>query len=222
MNSDPAQQTRHMMLPLEQITKRLSIRRLNAMGILRLKESMQRSGFLENFPLIVTPLDERTFLLIDGDHRREAAHALDIALVPCLIKADLTEQERYTLALQSNRAAETVVPSTLVTYAEFIWARVQDHYKQTEIAEMLGWSREKVAQYAALKAIDPQAWEGIVTTFEQPVTLGGEKGVTPFVTNVTFTEGLLRSILPLTASQQRELVQDMISSLLSPGTFKER
>jgi DNA modification methylase len=216
------EQTRHVMLPLKDITRRLAVRRLNATGILRLKESMQRSGFLDNFPLIVALFADGTTLLIDGNHRLEAALALKLVSVPCVIKTHLTEHECYALALQSNRATETVVPSTFVTYAEFIWSRMNEKYKQQDIADMLGWSREKVAQYAALKGIDPPAWEMIVTTFEPCVTPGEEMGVTPLVTNVTFSEGLLRSILPLTPEQQRELVQDMLSSFLSPGKFKER
>jgi hypothetical protein len=42
-----------------------------------------------------------------------------------------------TLAFRSNTASETIVPSTLVTYAEFIWAR-SSTYTQAAIADMLG------------------------------------------------------------------------------------
>lgn len=159
------EQTRHTMLALHQITKRLSVRRIQASGVLRLKESIQRSGFLENFPLIVTTLDDGTMLLVDGNHRLEAALAAGLTCVPCLIKANLTEQECYTLALRSNSATETVVPSTLVTYTEFIKAR-SEHYTQVQIAEMLGWSREKVKDYGRLSQISSAAWDVIGETFE--------------------------------------------------------
>src|SRR5258708_27950057 len=166
------------MLPLSVITKRLSVRRLHTAGVLRLKESMQRAGFLDNFPLILMPLADETFLLIDGNHRFEAALALELPCVPCVLKTNLTDQECYTLALRSNSATETVVPSTLVTYAEFVWNRLDEHYKQQDIADMLGWSRDKVAKYAALKDISEAAWKLIVTTSEKVVTFAEATTVT--------------------------------------------
>ena len=161
-----------VMLPLSAITQRLPVRRLNAAGVQRLQQSMQRSGFLEQFPLVVVPLGNGTYQLLDGNHCYEAASALGLASVPCLVKAPLSELECYTLAWQSNHAAETIVPSTLVTYAEFVWERIKDGYTQTEIATMLGWSREKVKNYAALHQIEKEAWDLIGTTFEQNVPIG--------------------------------------------------
>ena len=209
------------MLPLHVITQRLSVRRLNAAGVLRLKESMQRAGFLENFPLILTPLEDETFLLIDGNHRFEAALALELACVPCVIKTNLTEQACYTLALRSNSAAETVVPSTFVTYAEFVWKRLKGGYKQQAIADMLGWSRGAVSNYALLNEIDKRAWALIATTFEQLVATPTEAAVAPHVTGVAFTENLLRDILPLTFDQQFELVQDLAAERIRKNRFTE-
>ncbi len=147
-------------LPLERITSKLPVRRLSASGIARLTESMKRSGFLDNYPLVVTP-DSEDFQLIDGNHRYEAAKGLGIQTVPCVIKTELTEQERYKLALQSNNAAETVVPSTLVTFAEFVWNRANEGKTQEEIANMLMWERGKVAKYAMLHRISKDAWDMI-------------------------------------------------------------
>jgi site-specific DNA-methyltransferase (adenine-specific)/modification methylase len=214
-------QTMHKMIPLDQITKRLSVRRLQVTGVLRLKESMQRAGFLENFPLIVMLLDDGTALLIDGNHRLEAAQILGLASVPCVVKTNLTEQECYTLALRSNSATETVVPSTLVTYAEFVWHRLEEGYKQQTIAEILGWSRDKVAKYGALKEICEAAWNIIVTTFENAVTMTEETAVTSDVTGVTFTEYLLRDILQLEPEQQQELVQFLASKEIKKGRFTD-
>lgn len=211
-------------LPVNRITERLSVRRLSASGIERLKESIQRSGFLENFPLLVTPLEDDTYQLIEGNHRYEAALLLGLTCVPCLIKTHLTEQERYTLALQSNRAAETVVPSTLVTYAEFISAR-SAHYTQQEIADMLGWSRGQVSQYALLKQrITDAAWNVIATTFDRVGTKTDEEVGAPHATTVAlFSERLLRLILDLTPEQQLELVTELATSPhFTKGHFKSR
>jgi len=164
-------QSEHKMLPLHLITTRLPVRRLQPAGVQRLRKSIQRSGFLENFPLLVLALDDGTFQLLDGNHRYEAACLEQIAAIPCVVKSHLTTQECYTLAMRSNSATEMMIPSTLVTYAEFIWERTAEGYTQEEIKGMLGWSREKVAQYALLRKLALPAWQMIVTTFEQTAVL---------------------------------------------------
>ncbi|HET8846722.1 MAG TPA: DNA methyltransferase [Ktedonobacteraceae bacterium] len=210
-----------VLLPLQQITTRLAVRRLQASGVSRLKESIERLGFLEQFPLVVMERDDGTILLIDGNHRLEAALAAGQTHVPCLIKTNLTEQECYTLALRSNSATEAIVPSTLVTYAEFVWNRLQEGYKQQAIAEMLGWSRGAVSNYALLDGIDKRAWSMIATTFEQSVALSPETVVAPNATAVAFTEHLLRDLLPLSPEQQCELVQDLASNAIKKNRFTE-
>lgn len=207
-------------LPLSAITERLPVRRLSPAGIQRFQQSLQQVGFLEQFPLVVLRLGEGTYQLLDGHHRYEAACRVGLEAVACVVKTHLSEQERYTLALRSNRAAEAVVPSTLVTYAEFIWARTPT-YTQAQIAEMLGWSRDKVAKYDALQKICAHAWERIVTTFEQQADAPQEEGGTAYVTTVTFTEGLLRSLLDLLPEQQIELVNELLTNQdFSKGKFK--
>lgn len=224
MGSDLAFQYEQRLLPLGVITDRLRVRRLQLSGVARLTQSIQRAGFLETFPLLVWEKPDGTFQFLDGNHRYEAALALALPSVPCVIRRNLNEQERYTLVVQANRAAETVIPSTLVTYAEFVWQQ-QAVYNQQEIAEMLGWGRTQVANYAALQRIHPTAWEVIVTTMERSVTTTMEDAVTGDVTGVTFTENLLRAILGLTAEQQYELVQALAhpdkQQRITKGKFQE-
>jgi DNA modification methylase len=212
------------LLPLQTITGRLPVRRLSAPGVQRLIKSIQRSGFLEQFPLVVTLLGEESYQLIDGNHRYEAALACGLTSVPCVVKTQLAEHDRYVLAWQSNSAAEMVVPSTLVTYAEFIWDRSNEKYTQAEIATMLGWSREKVKNYAALNQISKDAWAVIGTTIENAVPIDDEGAVpVPGTTVPIFTEGLLRAILDLTAEQQQELVAELaVNREFSKGKFKTR
>src|SRR5258708_1297553 len=209
------------LLSLDRITERLPVRRLNPVGVIRLKESLQRMGFLESFPLIVTPLDHGTYLLIGGNHRYGAALAIGMRAVPCIITRHLSAQEQFTRAWQSNNATETLIPSTLVTYAEFVWTRAAEGYTQQEIAEMLSWSRDKVAKYMALNEIEKEAWKMIVTTFEQIVTPSDERVVTPDVTGVTFTENLLRDIIPLSCAQQLELVQAVAAKDIKKARFTD-
>lgn len=85
----------------------------------------------------------------------------------------------------------------------------------------MGWSRGKVSNYIALNSICKEAWNFIATTFENNVAENKNSDVAEDATNVAiFNEGLLRSILPLTSSQQTELVKDLISGSITKGRFK--
>lgn len=230
------QQAVQIMIPLDRIVSRLPVRRLSAAGIARIQESMRWAGFLENYPLTVTPLDGGTYDLIDGSHRYEAAKSLGIDIAPCVVKDVLGDAERYMLAFQSNGAAEAVVPSTLVTYAEFIWARIAEEdergrkkYTHADIGKMIAWDKQMVFRYAALRDICDEAWSIISATFEKSTENGksvdgdGDSFVDVKSTVVDFSENLLRNILPLKdyPTQQVELCRKFATDTnFSKGKFK--
>lgn len=56
---------------------------------------------------------------------------------------------------------------------------------QQQVADELGWSRDKVAKYAALENVSPKAWRLIVTDFANNVTTRLDDDVTTNVTPVT-------------------------------------
>ena len=87
---------------------------------------------------------------------------------------------------------------------------------------MLGWERVSVKNYAALQKICQEAWNIIGTTFEGSVPDDNEGAVPTNGTTVPpFTEGLLRSILPLTSEQQTELITSLTTNPnFSKGKFK--
>lgn len=212
-------------IPIACVIRKLHVRSLSKRGVARIQESIQRLGFLDNYPLIVSPIEDGYYKLVDGNHRYEAAKKLGLTSVPCMIKDELTEQDQYKLALESNNAAETVVPSTLVTHAEFVRARINENYTLPAIAEIMGWSRDKVKNYSMLRNIRKKAWQVIGTTFENSVPDDGEGFVLITGTTVpTFTEGLLRDILQLRAPQQYELVYAFAhpneKERISKGKFK--
>jgi len=99
---------------------------------------------------------------------------------------------------------------TFIDYAEFIW---KQDCTQQETADILGWSVTKVKNYSALSKVTELAWSAIVTSISS---------VTEEVTNVTFTEGILRPIIPLSESQQLDLVEGLISQKYSKQAFKKR
>ncbi len=99
-----------------------------------------------------------------------------------------------------------MIPTYFTDDAEFIWRELEAGYKQQDMADMLGWSRDKVKNYKALDNIHKDVWEIIGTTFQNIVPIETENGVPSNGTNVPFSEGLLRNILDLTPEQQSELV----------------
>jgi hypothetical protein len=213
-----------IVLSLDKIVSKLPVRRLSISGLKRIQDSMHKVGFLENYPIVVAPLEDGSYLLIDGNHRYESAKALGLETVPCLVKYGLPEDEMYRLAIQSNSASVTSVPMTLVAYAEFVWERSKEEKTQEKIAEILGWSRGKVGDYALLRNIATETWNIIVGTFENSAQSTPDDSPTQIVGTPTFTENLLRSILGLTPEQQLELVNDRVNDPkgFTPGKFKSR
>jgi DNA modification methylase len=221
------------MIPLGKIVSKLPVRRLSQSGLKRIQDSMRKLGFMENFPVMVAPLPDGTFMLVEGNHRTVTAEKEGISLIPCLVKYGLSEDEMYRLAIQSNSASGTVVPMTMVSYAEFVWERLAEKdekdkkkYTQTDVAKMLGWSRDRVADHVSLEKIDKSAWCVIVATFENSEEAKENSSATKDVAIATnFSEGLLRSILDLTPEQQLELVQALANpdkdQRITKGKFTE-
>jgi hypothetical protein len=134
-------------------------------------------------------------------------------------KAGFGNKETYRQAKKvSNEASETSVPMTFVNYAEFIWGQ---EGTQQEVAEILGWSVSKVKDYSRLKKIDSEAWKVVVATFYSLTELQHDSRATEKVANATFTEGLLRPICNLTATQQLKLVKGLSDNSLSKVAFKK-
>ena len=72
----------------------------------------------------------------------------------------------------------------------------------------MGWSREAVKDYKALKKIDSEAWSVIGASFSQIAPDDNDSDAPAFGANAPktpFTEGLLRNILDLEPCQQVEL-----------------
>lgn len=192
-------------ITFDQITKRVQVRSIKPRGVDMLRAKIERLGYLPERPLLVASDGNGGYELIDGNHRLEAAMALGITRLPIhIVTEELDDSAIKRRARQANEASETVVPTTFVDDAEFIW-RESNNKKLAEIAEILEWGEGKVKQYSALQAIKPNAWQ-IVTASVESRNHADNGSVTDEVTGVTFTEYLLRSILNIRAPQQFELV----------------
>ncbi len=141
---------------------------------------------------------------------------------------DLTDWQQ--LELVTDLAAETITKNKFIKSAkaygqqnldiDALCAEAKALVSEHKItADILGWSVPKVKQYSALNIIDEKAWAVIVTTFDNAEKLHSQSGVTEKVTDVTFTEGLLRNILDLTDWQQLELITDLAAGTITKNKF---
>lgn len=212
-----------MKIELTQITKRIGVRSLKPKGVQRLKEKIAEVGYLPEKPVIITPDgSEEAYILIDGGHRVAALEKLGIDTVEAYLDDTLiTEAMRLRRARLANEVSETVVKTTFVDDAELVWRLADEGMTQTEIGAVLGWGRSKVADYSVLKKISKEVWEIVVASIEVFATTEEKSGATPLVAFATFSEGLLRPILPLTSDQQLELVTELAAEKIKIKKFKE-
>jgi hypothetical protein len=150
-------------------------------------------------------------VLICGNHRLEAAKRVGLTKILAIVHEDLTESQKYQIALASNANAADAMPETFVDHAELVW-RLLDGRTQQQVADVVGWSRSKVRNFALLSGICSAAWDIVGTTFDGFVP-SGESGPVPedvtVVTKSPFTEGLLRPLSSLYGHQQYQLVKDL-------------
>jgi predicted transcriptional regulator len=197
--------------PLSFITAIHEVRPLNPAYVERLRQKLRAIG-VKPYLLSVTPAG----VLFGGRHRYEAFKAERIT--ECLMHiSEPASLDRE--AIELNRASEDALPMSFVDFAEMVWRKQAAGATQQAIAEELGWSRSAVADYAALRKIAPEAWS-VVATFQAGALSRGEDDATSVVAAATFTENLLRAIVPLTAEQQLELVQDLAAGRINKNKFK--
>lgn len=194
-------------IQLAAISGRVEARSIKASGVDRLKDKIKRLGFQVDKPIRVYPY-QGGYFLIDGNHRIEAAKALNIdAVYAVIVDPPASELDAIKQARESNEASETVVPTTFVDDAELVWRLTAKHTQAEAAKAMGGWSRAQVSQYAMLQKINSEAWKVVATTFQQTVADDENDAVAPDATTVagSFSERLLREILDLCSGQQLEL-----------------
>ena len=139
-----------LLKPLSFITGFHEVRPLNPAYVGRLRQKVRAIG-VKPYPLSVTPAG----VLFGGRHRYEAFKTEGIT--ECLMHiSEPASLDREAIDL--NRASEDALPMTFVDYAELVWRRLAEGATQQAVADGLGWSREAVKDYAALRKIDAEAW----------------------------------------------------------------
>lgn len=122
-------------------------------------ESIMRDGQLD--PCIVTPSkDGNTYDLLSGRHRRRAVIEAGLSTVKCIIKNNLTEQEKELIILNTNlNRNNDYLPSELAFAYKRKFELLKDNTDGSAmevIAEENKISRKKVQRYISLtKLIKP-------------------------------------------------------------------
>lgn len=197
--------------PLSFVSDRHKVRRINQAYVEHLANTMRLIG-IKDFPIDVTP----DGILFGGNHRYEAFLLLGVkeCWMRIYMPASLTRE-----AVELNAATEEHLPSAFVDNAELVWWMIKQGQTQPQIAEEMGWNLNKVKKLSMLQGISPEAWELVVPTFQEVGTDDEESLGTKLVPTGTFTERLLRDIVPLTPAQQLELVTDLATNKIQKGRF---
>lgn len=189
-------------MPLSFVKNRHLVRVINEKYLSVLIDKIKTLG-VKAYPLSVTPGG----LLFGGNHRYEAFTRLGIERCWMHISQPVSLDKE---AIELNVASDGSLPMTFVDYAELVWRRVGEGMTQASLAGEIGWSREKVKDYAALQKISPAVWDAIGATFRD-ISSVRENDVAPSNGAVAlFTENLLRHITDLAADQQLELVRCLV------------
>jgi len=85
---------------------------------------------------------------------------------------------------------------------------------QQEVADKIGWSRGKIADYALLENLCPNCWNIIVAHFTEKATMPTTNTATQPVAGATISEKLLRLLRPLTEYHQLKIIQGLISPVV--------
>jgi len=200
-------------MQIDKIKDVFKVRTLNEKYVDFLVDDFQNNGFQSAYPVSVT--DDG--ILWDGNHRYAAAVKLGLKEIPHIIE---TPDNIRKAAHERNSAAANALPETFVDHAQEIWDMIDGGMTQMAVADEIGWSRDKVARYSALKKINSSVWDKIVTTIGNIVTSKENEAVTKFVTVVT--ENMLRSILHLNPTHQDKIVDSIIDGSLKNTQVKKK
>lgn len=105
-----------------------------------------KNGYNPSKPLTVVECEGK-YLVANGNHRLKAMGQMDILEVPCVIH---TDADPYKLAVEGNADEDTYSPMDVFDWIEVIENMKEEGYTQQDIADRIGWSRQKVNDYQTL------------------------------------------------------------------------
>jgi hypothetical protein len=171
-------------MPLSFIRTRHLVRAINSNYVNQLVHTVKRLG-VKAFPLAATPEG----VLFGGNHRFEAF--MRLGLEKCwmhVYQPASIDRE----ALELNEATEELLPMSFVDHAELVWRKLADGQTQQAVADEMGWTRERVRDYAALQKISSETWTVIGATFRKIAPNEADGCAPNFGASAPFTEGRIR------------------------------
>lgn len=113
-----------------------------------LKDDIRRRGFIQ--PILVRPVGEGRYRLIDGEHRWRVLGELGAETVPCVVE-EVDETSAKVRMLTMNRLRGEFVPVRLAHLLADLANRVQPD----EIGKRLGMSKAELAELLDLGGWEP-------------------------------------------------------------------
>lgn len=209
-------------ISLNDIVAWIKVRNITEDGVDRLRKNIEVRGYNTRFPVAVSRINGG-YRGLDGNHRYEALRRLGTDTVLAQVYENLSEEDEYRIAYDSNKGHDLVVRQLWTDDAEFIWRLLDQGKTQVQVGEILGWSRESVKFYATLRHITSEAWKIIIGTTNHKIVPEQSDEVVPTNgTTVPFTEGLLRAITSLKDDQQLELVKALASGKIDKAKFNQQ
>ena len=201
-------------MEISKIKGTFSVRKLNETYVKHLMADFEANGYQNAYPVSIT----EDGILWDGNHRLEGVKRLGWTEIPHIIE---TPDNIRKAAHERNEAAMNALPETFVDHAEEIWKLRKEGKTQQQVADEIGWELSPVKNHDRLKNIDNGAWEIVSENCQQQgFRVGGAES--NLVSDETFSENLLRCILPLKPKQQIDLVKQFSKDNLSKSVFRNK
>ena len=165
-------------------------RDMNQEALQELAESIKAQGVMQ--PIVVRPIGDKRYEIIAGERRWRATQLAQLEKIPAVVR-DVPDEAAIAMALIENIQREDLNPMEEAVALK----RLQDEFELThqEVAEAVGKSRTTVTNLLRLIALCEE--------------------VKKLLENGDIEMGHARSMLTLTADQQRHVANQVIARSLS-------
>lgn len=128
--------------------------RLNENKIKQIISSADDVGIIT--PLIVRKISENMYQIISGHHRYEAAKALEMLTVPCVVR-DISDEKAFQIVSESNIQRDKMLPTEYGRiFAEYLKKRNDIDLTAKEIADKFGISAKTMYRYINVVKLIPK------------------------------------------------------------------